>query len=201
MKRPRRVLLMLRPAEKIRPDYLVLCLLFLLGAALGHVAGGLVGEAQHRELGEYVMSYTRSAAAQRVPLVGVLFSYFRSPVVLFLLGLAACGAWLVPVFMAGQGFFLAFSIRCFAGALGHRGVLLALAAFGIRCLFVLPCVFYLASRSWKDAARLRKGSVIRERSGTEGRPFYPLLICGVVLLIGCTVEVSLVPRLFNLILT
>ena len=59
----------------------------------------------------------------------------------------------------------------------------------------------LAGRSWKDAVRLRKGSVIRERSGTEGRPFYPLLICGVVLLIGCTVEVSLVPRLFNLILT
>ena len=201
LKRPRRILLMLRPPEKVRADYLVFGLLFLLGAALGHLFGGLVNEAQHRELSDYVLSYARSSYDPRsVPLANVFFSYFRAPVAFFLLGLAACGTWLIPFFMVGQGFLLAYSIHCFGLALGRSGILLAFAAFGIRCLFVLPCVFFLATRSWAASSRLRGGKKT-ESSGDGKNSFYVLFLCGVALLIGCIVEISLVPRLLSLILS
>lgn len=201
MKRSRHVLLMLRPPDRPQTIYIALSLFFLIGGALGYVAGGLVTHAQHRELSDYVLEYSRSASVQMSgSWLAVLFAYFRSPLALLLLGLAAYGVWLVPIFMMGQGFFLAYSVRCFGGALGRGGILLAFAAFGIRCLFVLPCVFYLASRSWSDAARLRRGSALGDRFVPSSRTAYPLLLCGIVLLIGCTVEVSLVPRLFSLIL-
>ena len=201
MKRPRRVLLMLRPPEKSRADHLVFAFLFLLGAALGHLCGGLLGESQHRELADYVLGYARAASTARsASMPGVAISYFRAPLAFFLLGLAACGTWLIPLLMVGQGFLLAYSIRCFGVALGRSGVLLASVAFGIRCLFVLPCVFYLASRSRAGALRLREGSSLREKPDPGVRGFYPVLICCVALLIGCVVEISLVPRLISLIL-
>ena len=128
------------------------------------------------------------------------FCYFRSAVSLFLMGLAACGVWLVPVYMLGNGFVLAYCVRCFSVSLGKSGVLLAFAAFGIRCLFVLPCCFFLASRSWASSGRMQRAVSIREEKSANRSGAFPLLICLVVLLIGCVVEISLVPRLFSLIL-
>jgi len=202
LKRPRRILLMLRPPEKMQADYLIFGFLFLLGAAIGHLLGGLVNGAQHRELADYVLTYARSSYGPRsIPLINVFFSYFRGPAVLFLLGLAACGTWLIPFFMVGQGFFLAYSVHCFGVALGRAGVMLAFAGFGVRCLFVLPCMFFLASRSWERASRMREGKVPREGSSSGKSGFYSVFLCGVALMIGCIVEISLVPRLFSLILT
>lgn len=202
MKRPRRILLMLRPPEKLRADYLIFGVLFLLGAALGHLTAGLVHPEQYRELSDYVLGYARSSYDPRtIPLMSVFFSYFRAPAAVFLLGLASCGIWLVPVFTVGQGFFLSFSIRCFSAALGRSGVLLAFAAFGVRCLFVLPCMFFLATRSYANALLLRDGKTMREKTGAGKNRFYPVFFCAVALLIGCIVEISLVPRLISLILT
>ena len=202
MKRSRRILLMLRPPEKFRADYLVFGFLFLLGAALGHFIGGFIREEQSVELADYVLSYVRSSYQPRsISPWNVLFSYFRAPALLCLLGFAACGTWMIPVFMAGQGFFLAYSIHCFGLALGRGGVLLAFASFGIRCLFVLPCVFFLASRSWAKASCLRDGKRLAERQGAGKNDFYAVFFCAVALLIGCIVEISLVPHLFSLLMT
>ena len=200
MKRPRHVLLMLGPAEKSRADHVVFAFLFLVGAALGFLCGGLLNESQQRELGDYVLGYAHASSASRsASVLDVILAYFRAPVAFFLLGLAACGTWLIPLLMVGQGFLLAYSVRCFGVALGRSGVLLASAAFGIRCLFVLPCVFYLAARSRTGALRLRAGNSLREKpDGVRG--FYPVFICCIALLIGCVVEISLVPRLIALIL-
>lgn len=202
MKKPHRVFLMMRPPAKIRLDYLVLAALFLVGVIAGHLMGGSVTDHQHQELADYLFSYAQSAASrQTVSLAGVVFSYFRGPLFLFLMGLAICGVWLIPLFIMGQGFSLAFSVHCFSGVLGRRGILLAFVAFGIRCLFVLPCCFFLASRSWSAANRLRKGEHLRDRRVPTGSTLYPLIVCGVVLSIGCVMEISLVPRLFSLIMS
>ena len=160
-----------------------------------------MNETQQDELASYVVGYARSTAGQQpVPLIGVVFSYFRFAFILVLTGMAACGVWLIPALMVGQGFLLAFSVRCFAVAMGRNGVLLALSAFGIRCLFILPCCFYLATLSWANAARLRQsgrkiGGKTEERAG-----LFPLLFCAVVLAIGCIVELSIVPKLLSLAL-
>ena len=182
-------------AAKLRTDYLVLCALFLCGVLLGHLSGGLVSREQYGELSDYLLTYMRGNADAAM-LESVFFAYFRDAVVLVLLGTVAWGVWTVPAYMAGQGFFLAFAVHCFTSALGRRGVSLAFAAFGIRCLFILPCGFYLASRSWAAAKRLRRGG----RGRTDRSALYPLAVCAVTLLIGCVIELSLVPRFYSLIL-
>ena len=201
MKRQRRVLLMLRSPDKLGTDYLILGVLFVLGMILGHVVGGFVREHQQSDLAEYVVSYSQySSVRKTVPAGAVVFCYYRSAFALYLMGLAACGAWLVPLYMLGNGFFLAYCIHCFSLSLGRAGVLLAFAAFGIRCLFVLPCCFYLGTRSMTSANQLRRGDLIRDNTVSNQFGFFPLILCGIVLLIGCIVELSLTPRLFSLIL-
>ena len=198
MRKGRRVLLMLRSPENLRMDYLILALLFLLGIVIGHILGGMVKYSQQKELFDYISAYTREISSHdSVPLAGIVFSYFRSAAALFLMGLASCGLWLVPLFMAGQGFILGFSVHCFGVALGRNGIWIALASFGLRCVFVLPCCFYLAARSWSNAAKLRRIGQIREKPDSGRSSFYPIIICGIVLLIGCMLEISLVPRLLT----
>ena len=173
----------------------MLCALFLCGVLLGHLAGSLVSREQYGELSDYLVGYMQGNA-DAATLGSVFFAYFRDAVVLVLLGVVAWGVWLVPLYMAGQGFFLAFAVHCFTSALGRSGVSLAFAAFGIRCLFILPCGFYLASRSWAAAKRLRRG----RRTKPDRTTIYPLAICAIALLIGCVIELSLVPRFYSLIL-
>lgn len=192
---------MLRPPEKLRADYLFFSFLFLLGNALGHLCGGLIKDWQYQELGDFILSYAASSiGSHSLPLPRVVFSYFRLPVAISLLGLAVCGTWIVPALVFGQGFFLAYSIHCYSVCLGRAGVLLAAAAFGIRCLFLLPCVFYLASRSLSRATCLRDGKTLRDCSSAGIRTSYPLFFCFIALLIGCIIELSLVPRLIALVL-
>ena len=182
-------------ASKLRTDYLVLCALFLCGVLLGHLAGSLISREQYGELSDYLLHYVRGNA-DAAALGSVFFAFFSDAVVLVLLGAVAWGVWTVPLYMVGQGFFLAFAVHCFTSALGRGGVSLAFAAFGIRCLFILPCSFYLASRSRTAAKRLRRGG----RSKPDRSTVYPLAVCAIILLIGCVIELSLVPRFYSLIL-
>ena len=89
----------------------------------------------------------------------------------------AAGAALILPALAAEGFFLSFSAGCFAAALGRSGVLLALAAFGVRCLIVLPCSIYPAM-------------LVGERDRWR-----KLAVCGALLLLGMALELTLVPRL------
>ena len=89
----------------------------------------------------------------------------------------AAGAALILPVLAAEGFFLSFSAGCFAAALGRSGVLLALAAFGVRCLIVLPCSIYPAM-------------LVGERNRWR-----KLAVCGALLLLGMALELTLVPRL------
>ena len=89
----------------------------------------------------------------------------------------AAGAALILPVLATEGFFLSFSAGCFAAALGRSGVLLALAAFGVRCLIVLPCSIYPAM-------------LVGERNRWR-----KLAVCGALLLLGMALELTLVPRL------
>lgn len=199
MKSPRHLMFMMHPLKRIRADNLFFGAVFLFGAVLGYIAGALVSDNQHVELSDYLLSYSRVASAgYPASATGVAFAYFRLPVAVCLVSFAAFGIWLIPVLVAGQGFLLAFSIRCFTEALGRGGALLSLVSMGIRCLFVLPCVFYLSCRGLKEIMYRRKDLHVRERA--ERPPVYPLLICFVVLLIGCILDATFSPRLFTLIL-
>lgn len=154
---------------------------FCGGILLGQLAARSVPEASRTELAAYLRQYaavwgeTTDRTASLLRVAGV---YLRYPLLVTVLGFCgAAGAALILPVLAAEGFFLSFSAGCFAAALGRSGVLLALAAFGVRCLIVLPCSIYPAM-------------LVGERNRWR-----KLAVCGALLLLGMALELTLVPRL------
>lgn len=125
--------------------------LVLLGLWLlrGHPAGAAGCRACRRHPGPELAAYLRQYAAvwgettdRTASLLRVAGVYLRYPLLVTVLGFCgAAGAALILPVLAAEGFFLSFSAGCFAAALGRSGVLLALAAFGVRCLIVRRAAF------------------------------------------------------------
>ena len=176
------------------------CLL-VLGAVLGFAVCRAVPQQDRQELSDYLHQYAQATADGRGPsasALSVAAAYFRYPLAAALLGLAAAGLVLLPVLSVAQGFFLSFSVGCFARALGRGGVYLALAAFGPRCLFVLPCTLLLTVQGLSAAARRRDGQKVRL---TEGAYWRRVGLCGLILLIGAALELTFGPRLLQWVIT
>lgn len=179
------------------PALVLVCLLLVLGAVLGFAVCRAVPQQDRQELSDYLHQYAQATAEGQGPsasALSVAAAYFRYPLAATLLGLAAAGLVLLPVLSVAQGFFLSFSIGCFARALGRGGVYLALAAFGPRCLFVLPCTLLLTVQGLSAAARRRDGQKVRL---TEGAYWRRVGLCGLVLLIGAALELTFGPRLLQ----
>ena len=122
-------------------------------------------------------------------------AYLREPAVIFLLGFCTFGAAVIPLVCLWQGFTLSFAVACFAASLGRDGVLLSLAAFGIRGVILIPCTLLTAQWAFDKAlARLLGEKAAPSRRG-------PLAACLALLLLGTVLEVTAVPRLFALLLT
>ena len=137
------------------PRLLLLALFFFGGAVLGQVLAGRVPDNTGGELRRYLEEYVRLEGDP--PALAVLSAavvYFRYPLLAFLLGFASIGVVLLPVSAAAFGFFLSFAVCCFTAAFGPDGVLLALAAMGLRCLVAVPSYFLLAASSLGTAAGL-----------------------------------------------
>ena len=143
----------------LRPCFWILCAAFGLGILLGQLAGRSLGAEQQDALASYLRRYAALCASAERPVQSALsavLTYLRGPAAAFLLGLVGPGVFLLPALSALQGFFLSYSVACFAAALGRGGVKLALCAFGVRCAFILPCTFFLAAWGMRAAyARLR----------------------------------------------
>ena len=84
-------------------------------------------------------------------------------------------------------------LHCLLLAGAGLGVL-ALAALGLRCLFVLPCLLVTASDSFQSAW------CRAEKQKPEHRDRRRLMLCLFVLLTGTVAECALVPKLFALLL-
>lgn len=170
----------------------ILCLFLAAGILAGFLAGRTVASEDLLSLSRYVTGYARLNAEElrSAGLWQVLWTYLRYPAAAFLLGCTAWGVMLIPLTCAAQGFFLSFAVQCFAAALGKQGVVLALAALGLRCLFTVPCLLTIAADSFACAWRRA------ERQKPEVRDRRSVIICVFVLLTGTVAECALVPRLF-----
>lgn len=141
----------------------ILCLFLAAGILAGFLAGRTVASEDLLSLSRYVTGYARLNAEEprSAGLWQVLWTYLRYPAAAFLLGCTAWGVMLIPLTCAAQGFFLSFAVQCFAAALGKQGVVLALAALGLRCLFTIPCLLTIAADSfacaWCRAERQKAG--------------------------------------------
>lgn len=178
---------------------LILCICFLIGMlAAWPVHRGISSEAL-TQLSAYVQSYAQLSdgrVQQPASVLSTAAAYLRCPLLAFLCGLSAAGAVLLPALCMVQGFCLSFSVCCFAASLGHEGVLLALAALGLRCLFVLPCMLCISQDGFSRACR----ALSQKRPVKSEIPWRMLLFCVFVLLTGTVVECAIVPKFFALIL-
>ena len=112
----------------------LLCLFFAAGILAGFLARRIVKSDDLSALGSYVSSYASLTVQQPADIISVLWAYLRYPAAAFLLGFTAWGVMLLPLLCTAQGFFLSFSVHCFAASLGRGGVTLALAALTVLLL-------------------------------------------------------------------
>ena len=192
------------------PCFWILCAAFGLGILLGQLAGRSLGAEQQDALASYLRRYAALCASAERPVQSALsavLTYLRGRAALalavgflaaaFLLGLVGPGVFLLPALSALQGFFLSYSVACFAAALGRGGVKLALCAFGVRCEFILPCTFFLAAWGMRAAyARLRGPK--KRRAPLTGADRTRLALCALLLTAGVFAELTAVPKLLQL---
>lgn len=180
---------------------------FLMGLFLGQVLADRVGADTAEELDRYLRGYFSLPVPPEMSgrtVLSALAVYFRYPLLAFLLGFASVGAVLLPVLTAAYGFFLSFSVCCFASAFGSGGVLLALAVFGLRCAVTLPCYLCVAVPALEKAAALASLSISgggRASPPTYGHAWW-LRFCAVcaALTFGVLLELTAAPRLLTLVL-
>ena len=192
------------PLASSLPCMLLLALFFLCGAILGQVLAGRVPGETGLELRQYLEDYVRlGGEVSPGAAVSAAAVYFRYPLLAFLLGFASIGVVLLPVSAAAFGFFLSFAVCCFTAAFGPDGVLLALAALGLRCVVTMPCFFLLASSSCGTAAGLAAvsfGSGRRTAPACGRVDWRRFGACSLALAAGVCGELTLTPALLRLAL-
>ena len=191
----------LHGAQASRPHFLrllTLCAFFAAGIIAGQLIGPPLLKDGGSELTEYLQSYAGVASeltAEPLSLLRVLAAYFRVPLLLLLLGFCTFGAVMIPVVCAVQGFLLSFAVSCFAAAYGSSGLMLTLAAFGVRAAILLPCVLLIAQWAFDRTVCRLQGEKAAPGGGRRR-----LFLCFVLLLVGTVLELAVVPRLIALAL-
>jgi len=170
---------------------------------MGQAFSSAAAETTGQELTTYLRGYlSLEPELSGRTAVSALVLYFRYPLLALLLGYSSIGVILLPMTAAAFGFFLSFSVCCFAAAFGSDGVLLALAVFGVRCLISLPCFFLLAVSAWENSAALASfGRGRRTASVHRGRFYWQRTgLCTAALLAGACFEWFCSPWLLRLVL-
>ena len=195
------------PFVAFRKLLLTLCFFFLCGAALGYFFYDIAGRENASLLKEYILQYADICATDEdsaASVLSVLAVYLRYPLVILASGASAAGIVVIPLIMVLQGFGLSFSAICFAAALGSKGILVALTAFGFRTLLILPVTLLLSLDALPRAIQLRfghKGSADKASAKHRSSRYVKLFSCLLLLLVGITAELFVIPNLLRLALT
>ena len=170
----------------------ILCVFFALGAVLGHVLAHVSG--CDRELTSQLQSYVLLDGFAITPatLLSVSKLYLSYPLAIVLLGYCSFGAAAIPFVLAAQGFTFSFSSAALAIAFGQKGVVLALAAFGLRSILLVVCTLLLGM------------FVLNAKTGTTEAKFTfrgnVVALCLLLLAVGIVLELTVVPKLFSMAL-
>lgn len=170
----------------------ILCVFFALGAVLGHVLAHISG--CDRELTSQLQSYVLLEGFGITPatLLSVSKLYLSYPLAVVIFGYCSFGAAVIPFVLAAQGFTFSFSSAALAIAFGRKGVVLALAAFGLRSILLVVCTLLLGM------------FVLNAKTGTTEAKFTfrgnVVALCFFLLALGIVLELTVVPKLFALAL-
>ena len=150
------------PAVKSDMRFWILCVCFLLGMAAAYPARRSISTDALAQLGAYVQSYAQLAdgrSQQPVSVLSAAAAYLRYPLLAFLFGLSAAGVALIPLLCAAQGFFLSFSVCCFAAG-AAVSVCAAVYAVPGRCRFCPGVPRHAASAAPQTGAELADAAVL-----------------------------------------
>lgn len=180
--------------------FMTLCAFFAAGIAAGQVAAALtLRNGSGAELTAYLQRFSALLVQgeQDIPSVLRVFSaYFQVPLLVLLLGYCSFGAVAIPLVCAAHGFALAFSAACFLGAFGRQGLLLVLAAMGVRAAVTVFCALVLGQWAFHRAlCRLRGKRLSPDKeSAAERRQVF---LCIPLLLLAALFELTVVPQLLQ----
>jgi len=195
-----------RSAWEYFPLFLILLsFCFLAGILAGHLYARGTAAGSDSELYRYLSDFFQVGvdSGTSASFLSALLLYYRYPTLAFLLGFASVGVIGLPILSAAFGFFLAFSVGCFASAFGGSGVLLAFAAFGFRCLITFPCYYWLAVPAFQNSfalAKLSFGDGKRVAGVTYSSSYFlRFALCCAVLFFGVLLELYLTPHLIRFV--
>lgn len=178
--------------------FMTLCAFFAAGIVAGQVVATLtLRDGGGAELTEYLQRYSTLLAqgAQDAPSVLRVFGvYFQVPLLVLLLGYCSFGAVVIPLVCAAHSFALAFSATCFLGAFGRQGLLLTLAAMGIRTAVTVACTLVVAQWAFRRALCRLRGKKPEGETAAERRQ---LLLCVPLLLMAALFELTAAPQLIQ----
>ena len=184
---------------------LLLSLFFLCGIFAGQALAARGAVVVGGELTKYLRRYvTIDGSVSLRTVLSAILLYLRYPMVVALLGFSSIGIAIIPAITTALGFFLSFSVSCFAAVFGSDGVLLAAAVLGVRCLVMLPCYFLVAVYAWGSSAALASLSFGRGRRSASvsygPRWWTRLLVCVFILMCGVCAELFCVPLFLQMVL-
>lgn len=168
----------------------VLCAFFAAGALLAHAVAKLWSGGE--DLALYLRTYAALSADGGLAAASfwqAAVAYLRYPFFALLFGFCSFGVAAIPLLLLVQGFSLSFAASVLGAALGRSGVLLALAAFGVRGLVTVVVTLLLASWSLERIKGNGSGKQMPQRGAVQ------FGCCVLLLLIGIVLELTVVPKL------
>lgn len=166
---------------------LLLCGFFVIGAALGHIIAQINGN--DTQLYESLVSFASRNPSTQVPSFGkVIAAYLRFPLLALLLGYCSFALFAIPALVLVQGLTLSLAASTLVVTLGISGLPLALATFGLRSFVTVASTLILSLLSFERALG---------RIGERKHPIQIMSVCLFLLLLGITLELTVVPSLFS----
>lgn len=185
------------PTAEGTPALVVTAAFFTFGGLAGSFLAFRMSDVGLDAMAEYLERFlaVAQAAELQVPaLPEILWRDLRWPLAAILLGFSAMGLFGIPVLSAMRGFFLSFSIACFAMSYGYDGLAAAFFLLGIPGIFSIPAFMLLATQSFSTAYALAGRSGRRELPfGREH--FLRCGVCAAAVGISLLLERYLVPAL------
>ncbi len=192
------------PSKKPDPNLILLFAFFLCGAIIACIVSASVDGESGEALTKTIVSYISVLSERPIStaLLGpALLNAFRYHLLVFVFSFTSLGVLFVPCLMALRGFFLSFSITAFVRLFGTSGLWLALGAFLVQNLILLPCLFVLAQGALSSSLKLFQiamGRLSKPATPLFGRPYFLRFAVISVFLVVCALyEAFLSPMLFT----
>lgn len=181
--RSKRELAAQKQEQKNRDTVLmILSVCFLIGGILGCLLEGKLSAGTY--ISQFLAQSTQSAVAPSV--WRELWTVFRWPAAVMVLGFLPLAGLTVPVLFFFRGFFLSYGIVALMEGLSATGLLWAGIVFGPTCLLAVPAFFVLGTA---------------ELLGTgPKRPIRFAVLCLPALVLCVCLDRAVVPRLLHFLL-